>query len=93
MLNDIQNGFPVFRTMPAYVANQRLNGYTTDPDAEIVRRLPSVTTQDVMDFHRQHIGNNQSRVWIVIGDRKRTNKNDLARFGKVVELRKDDVYR
>ena len=46
-----------------------------------------------MQFHRQHIGDNPNRVWIVIGDKKLTDMKALARFGKVVELKKEDVFR
>ena len=93
VLNDIQNSYPTFRTMPKYVANQLRNGYHYDPDADVASHLPDVTAQAVMQFHQLHIAPNQHRVWIVIGDRKLTDMKALARFGKVVELKKEDVYR
>ena len=93
VLNDIQNSYPTFRTMPKYVANQLRNGYHYDPDADVASHLPDVTAQDIMQFHQLHIAPNQHRVWIVIGDRKLTDMKALARFGKVVELKKEDVYR
>ena len=93
VLNDIQNGFPTFRTVGKYVANQRRDGYTTNPDAEIARLVPSITADDVAQFHQQHVGSNQRRVWIVIGDRKRTDMKALSRFGKVIELKKEEVFR
>ena len=93
VLNEIQSGYPAFRNMPAYVANQRMLGNTTVPGAAIARLLPSVTAQDVIQFHQQHIGANNNRVWIIIGDKKLTDMKALARFGKVVELKKEDVYR
>ena len=70
-----------------------MDGYTTDPEAAIARELPAVTTQDVVQFHQQYVGSNKNRVWIVIGDKKLTDMHALARFGKVVELKKEDVYR
>ena len=93
ILNDIQNNHPTFRTIAGYVANQRMNGYTTDPNAEAVRLIPSVTVQDIEQFHQQHIGKNPNRVWIIIGDRKLTDMTALSRFGKVVELKREDIYR
>ena len=93
VLNEIQSGYPAFRNMPAYVANQRMLGNTTVPGAAIARLLPSVTAQDVIQFHQQHIGANNNRVWIIIGDKKLTDMKALSRFGKVVELKKEDVYR
>ena len=93
VLNDIQNSYPTFRTMPKYVANQLRNGYHYDPDADVASHLPDVTAQDILQFHQLHIAPNQHRVWIVIGDRKLTDMKALARFGKIVELKKEDVYR
>ena len=93
VLNDIQNAYPTFRTMTAYVANQRMNGYTADPNADMARLLPGLSPQDVAAFHRQYIGANKSRVWIIIGDKKLTDMMALARFGKVVELKREHVYR
>ena len=92
LLNNIQNNYPTFRHIASYVANQRMNGYTANPDADVVRYAPTTTAADVAQFHRQHVANNQ-RICIVIGDRKLTDPQTLARYGKVVELKKEEVYR
>ena len=93
VLNDIQNAYPTFRTIGKYIANKKRDGYTTDPDAEIARVIPTLSAKDIEQFHQQHVGSNTHRVWIVIGDKKRTDMKALARFGKVVELKKEDIYR
>lgn len=93
VLNDIQNNYPTFRTLGKYVANQLRDGYVSDPSTGIARGIPSVTSQDIMQFHQEHVTSNMNRIWIVIGDRKLTDMKALARYGKVVELRKEDVYR
>lgn len=93
VLNDIQNNYPTFRTLGKYVANQLRDGYVSDPSTGIARGIPSVTSQDIMQFHQKHVTSNKNRIWIVIGDRKITDMKALARYGKVVELRKEDVYR
>ena len=93
VLNDIQNNYPTFRTLGKYVANQLRDGYVSDPNTGIARGIPSVTSQNIMQFHQKHVTSNKNRIWIVIGDRKLTDMKALARYGKVVELRKEDVYR
>ena len=93
VLNDIQNNYPTFRTLGKYVANQLRDGYVSDPNTGIARGIPSVTSQEIMQFHQKHVTSNKNRIWIVIGDRKLTDMKALARYGKVVELRKEDVYR
>ena len=47
----------------------------------------------IKNDYQQHVASNKNRVWIVIGDRKLTDMKALARFGRVVELKKEDVYR
>ncbi|MCR5271051.1 MAG: insulinase family protein [Prevotella sp.] len=93
VVNDIQNAYPTFRTVGEYVANQLREGYYSDPQADIAKDIPAVTSQDILQFHQQHIAANKNRVWVVIGDKKLTDMKALARFGKVVELKKEDVYR
>jgi predicted Zn-dependent peptidase len=93
VLSDIQNDYPTFRGIAKYVANQRNIGYTSDPNNETARLLPAITAQDIVQFHQQHVGNNQSRVWIIIGDKKTTDLKALSSYGKIVELKKEDVYR
>lgn len=93
VLSDIQNGYPAFRGIAKYVANQRGLGYTSDPHADVARIAPGVSDQDIVQFHRQHVAGNKNRVWVVIGDKKLTDMKALARYGKIVELKKEDVYR
>ena len=93
VLSDIQNDYPTFRGMGKYIANQLGEGYTTDPNANIARLLPGINAQDIMQFYQQHIAKNQNRVWIIIGDRKLTDMKALSHYGKVVELKKEEIYR
>ncbi|WP_289458189.1 hypothetical protein, partial [Klebsiella pneumoniae] len=57
-ISDMQNKYPTFRDIAKYVANERMKGYATDPNAEQARLLPAVSTQDVVQFHRQHVAGN-----------------------------------
>ncbi len=92
LLSRIQNGFPSFRSIGYYVGNERLKGYTADPNRKLVELLPRLLSADVEQFQREHVAGN-SRVWMIIGDRKLTDFKALQQYGKVVELRKEDIYR
>ena len=46
-----------------------------------------------MQFYQQYIAKNQNRVWIIIGDKKLTDMKALAHYGKIVELKKEEIYR
>ncbi len=92
LLSDIQSSYPSFRTIGYYVANRLLQGHTSDPNRQQADLLPQVTQADVERFHRQHVMGNR-RAWIVIGDRRLTDLQALQRYGQVVELKKEDVWR
>ena len=91
LLSRIQNGFPSFRTIGYYVANQLMRGYTDDPAREQVEQLPKTTAADVERFWQEQVTHNR-RVWLIIGDRKQTDLQALSRYGQVVELHKEDIY-
>ena len=93
ILSDIQNDFPTFRKLGQYVAGQRMNGYTSDANATAARLLPSVSAADVEQFYRQHISSQPNRVWVIVGDKKQTDLSALARYGRVVQLKREDIYR
>ena len=93
VLNDLQNTYPTFRTIGRYVANQRMAGYSSNAATTMAQLIPGITAQEVEQFHRQHIASNPNRVWIIIGDKKLTDLKQLARYGRVVELKKEDIYR
>jgi hypothetical protein len=46
-----------------------------------------------VQFHQQHVAPHHNRVWIIIGDKKLTDMKALSRYGKIVELKKEDIYR
>lgn len=92
MLNDVQNAYPSFRSMPAFIADQRLTGYQSDPDEHYVRLAPSINQEQVEQYHQDHVAKNK-RVWIVVGDKKLTDFQTLQKYGRVVQLKKNDVWR
>ena len=92
LLSGVQNGYPTFRTLPYYVANMLNKGYTADPDTHTATLLPTLSTDALIGYQQQHAAKNQ-RVWLVIGDRKLTDLTQLAKYGKVVELKVEDIYR
>ena len=91
LLSRVQNTYPSFRNIAYYVANQRMAGYTADPDSELAEQLPTTMPSDVLRFWQEQIAQNQC-VWLIIGDRKQTDFQALARYGQVVELHKEDIY-
>jgi len=92
VLNDIQSNFPTFREMGTQVAALYRTGYSEDPNRQLARWMPTLRTSDVEQFHQQHVAPNK-RIWLIIGDRKLINLKQLEKYGKMVELSKEDIFR
>lgn len=92
LLSDIQNSYPSFRHIAIAIANARLEGYENDPDTYKAQLLPTLSAAAVEGYSSRQVAPNQ-RVWIVIGDRKKTDMKALERYGQVVELRKADIFK
>ena len=92
IISRANNGYPSFRALPEYVANLELFGYGEDDDASVVRGLPGITKQDVLDYHEKSIGNAPCS-YFIIGDKKNLPMDALRERGRIVELKLSDIYR
>ncbi|MBQ3997451.1 MAG: hypothetical protein II637_05420, partial [Bacteroidales bacterium] len=63
-----------------------------DDDASVVRGLPGITKQDVLDYHEKSIGNAPCS-YFIIGDKKNLPMDALRERGRIVELKLSDIYR
>lgn len=91
MLNNANNGFPDFRHVGCEIAEQRRTGYQEDKHAAVVREVESFQFSEFANFHHKHISHSP-RALIVVGSKKSTDLHFLARFGRVVELKKKDIF-
>ena len=92
ILNNINNSFPTFRQMPNFVSNYRALGYNEDPRTALARLVPTLTTADMVDFYRQNV-QQKPRAFFIIGNKKQLDMQQLAKYGRIVELKKDDIMR
>ena len=92
LLNDVNNSYPTFRGMPLIVSLSERCGYTTDISKALVQELPGLTQSDVEAFYRQHI-KNQPYQLMIVGNAKKLDLKQLARYGNVVKVKKDDIYK
>lgn len=90
VVNGINNGYPTFRDLPVYVANNRLLGYGHDPGADLLHALDTLGIDDIMAFYRDHV-RQQPRALIVVGNKRMLDMDRLRRMGRVVELKARDV--
>ena len=92
LLNDVNNSYPTFRGMPLIVSLSERCGYTSDMNNALVQELPSLTQSDVEAFYRQHIKNQPFQLMIV-GNAKKLDLKQLAKYGTIVKVKKDDIYK
>ena len=92
LLNEVSNSYPTFRGLPIIVSAAERLGYATDPNAVLVQQLSSLTRDDIMAFYNSHI-KGQPYQLMIVGNLKKLDLKGLARYGTVVKVKKDDIYR
>ena len=74
------------------MADLRLHGYAQDPDAGILKALAPMTPSDLMRFYRANI-QSRPRAIFIVGNKKMLDMKRLGKLGKIVELKKADLYK
>lgn len=92
LVNQTNNSYPTFRTLGRAVADLRLLGYGAAPEQQVLQQLPSLQLDDVNRFYQTHL-QHRPYVTIVVGNKRSLDPSRLNKWGKVVELRTQDVYR
>ena len=92
LLSDINNSYPTFRGKPFMISLMERNGYTADERMSLAEQLPSLTQADIEAFYDKHIKGQPCQLMIV-GDVKKLDLKALARFGNIVKVKKDDIYK
>ena len=92
IVNGINNSFPTMRQIGAEVADLRLHGYAQDPDAGILKALAPMTASDLMRFYRGNI-QSRPRAIFIVGNKKMLDMKRLGKLGKIVILKKADIYK
>lgn len=92
LYNTINNGFPAFRELSTRVAKWEEDGYVCDPNEDLLRNLSEIKMDDVNAFYRSQI---QGRpiVYMIVGNEKNIDMQKLATFGKIVKVKKEEIYR
>ena len=92
LLNDVNNSYPTFRGKPLLISLAERQGYTRDTNAALVEQLPELTQEDIEAFYQMNI-KDQPYQLMIAGPVKKLNMKELARYGNIVKLKKDDIYK
>ena len=86
------NGYPTFRSLPSTIQGYERLGYQYDPDKDILDNLSSIDAAALKAYHEKNVVP-APVAWIIVGDRKSLPMDDIAGYGTLVELKKEDIYK
>jgi predicted Zn-dependent peptidase len=92
LVNRMTDEYPTFRRIPARIASLINNGFKSDPNKDMYKALPSMTMDDIVRFHEEQI-KWRPIIYAVTGNSHKINLKKLTAFGKVVRVKKEELYR
>jgi hypothetical protein len=92
LVNEINSSYPTFRGMPIIVSQSERLGYTRDANTIMAEQLSGLDEGDIMKFYDEHI-KNQPYQLMIVGNAKKLDLKELARYGTIVKVKKDDIYK
>lgn len=92
MLNGINNSYPSFRDIGQTIALYRAQGYKADPDADMIKSLKTITDNDVYNYYNKNV-KGRPYILIIVGDKSKLDIQKLSKYGKIKELKLEEIYR
>jgi predicted Zn-dependent peptidase len=91
----IQEAFasrPDFRELSQQLVNWKLQGYYEDPAKFKLDAYKKLTFDDILSFYKKNI-KGKPIVICIVGDKNRLNMKDIAKFGKIVEIKESTLFK
>ncbi len=82
---------PSFRQLSNSVSKWQKQGYKDDPRKIYIKEYKNINFSDITDFYKQNLNKHPLNIFI-IGDAKRFNKEELSKYGKLIEISKKDIF-
>ena len=86
LINQAQSAYPDFREKSQQIASYVQVGYSQDPNELLVEEVSSITLSDLERFYKKHI-QGQPIVYVVIGNKKKIDMNQLQQLGRFEEMK------
>lgn len=87
----INNKRPTFRYLSAGVPMWKYQGYDEDPNKVWYPKYESISFDQVQAFYNEYM-KNKPMIITLVGDKSRINMDELKKFGKIIELKKSDIF-
>ncbi len=91
-LSRVNNDYPEARDVAKEIFSYENRGYSEDPNRAIVDNLDAVTPERLRRYYEEVV-RKAPVSYIVVGDRKALPMDEIAKFGPIVELKFEDIYR
>ena len=93
-VNNLSSDFPSFREIGTSIATAQLIGFTSDPNTGMAALYDNATMEDMVRFYEANIKNNDGhRVFGIVGNKKKLNLKELAKYGTVIIVKEKDLFR
>ncbi|MDD4515933.1 insulinase family protein [Massilibacteroides sp.] len=92
VLNHANNNYPSFREISEKIAQYRMEGYDVDPNYLFINNLYNLDMDDIIRFYENNIAD-RPVVYMVVGNSRKIDMNELAKFGEVIHIRKKDIIK
>lgn len=92
VLNQANNNYPSFREISERIAAYRMEGYSEDPNHLFVQAIKGLGMDDVMNFYENNVAD-RPVVYMVVGNSRKIDMNELAKFGEVIHIRQKDIIK
>jgi predicted Zn-dependent peptidase len=91
LINQSVSDYPTFRKIPERIASLLNEGYHSDPNETLVTSLSKMEINDVTRFYEKNI-KGRPVIYIIVGNSGKIDMEELSRFGKVIKVKKEELY-
>lgn len=89
--NEIHNSYPSFRKLPERVAYRKEQGFSEDPNRQLLENLNNLNMDSLLEFYNRRI-KNQITCYLIIGDARRVDKEKLKQYGEIREVKAKEIF-
>ena len=91
IIQSLSSERPSFRYLSGTVSHWRKKGYTKDPRKYSLGIYENMTFDDIDNFYKSNIYNHPIN-YVIVGNMKRINTDELSKYGKVVKVKLKDIF-
>ncbi|MDR2118748.1 MAG: insulinase family protein [Tannerellaceae bacterium] len=91
LVNQLSNDYPTFRKIPRRIASLLNEGYASDPNKTLLTHLTQMEMNDIVHFYEDNI-KDRPIIYVIVGNSRKIDMNRLASFGKIIKVKKEELY-